>query len=133
GPGALLRLSSGSQVEVERTPDPTITGDGALNLAAGATLRATGSALIEASGSVSADATYDLAGGSLAFSVSNLALGAAPEGTSGLVLQPSALSSLGLKELSLTSAGTIDVYGVNSLSLPGELQLHAQGLRAMKI
>jgi len=128
--GALLRVSSGAQAgKVERT-NSTVAG-GKLTLEAGSALAAKGSALIEASGDVSAQADYELQGGSLAFSVARLSLGAPSESVSGVVLSPDKLSALNLQQLMLTSASTIDIYGSTTLAAAGELQLDAQGLRAM--
>jgi hypothetical protein len=130
GSGALLRVSTGGQTEkIVRTG---ATGDGgSLTLAAGSSLAASGSALIEASGSVDAQATYDLHGGSLAFSVSSLALGPAALSAGGLALSPDALAPLALKDLRLTSASPIDVYGAVSLDIGGTLQISTPELRAM--
>jgi hypothetical protein len=130
GSGALLRLSTGVQTEDVVRTGATGTG-GSLTLAAGSSLATSGSALIEASGNVDARTTYDLHGGSLAFSVSSLALGSAVPPGGGLALSPDQLAPLALKDLRLTSASAIDVYGPVSLDISGALRIGAPELRAM--
>ncbi len=47
------------------------------------------------------------------------------------MLQPGLLSSLGLKELSLSSRTAIDVYGDVSLDVSGDLRIKTGAVRAM--
>jgi len=127
--GAFLRVSTGAQAPVLRsdsTPDPT---QGALLLAQDATLKSTGSATLEASGSFQSQATYDLSGGSLALTAAQISLGAAPSGA-GLVIAPQQLSSLSLSDLELTSVAAIGVFGSNTLGVAGTLSLNAPAIAA---
>ena len=130
GDGALLRVSTGAQASIMRSdpnPDPTL---GALTIAQGATIKATGSATLEASGNFQSQATYDLQGGSLSFAASQISLGAAPSGTPGLVLSPTQLSTLNLSALELASSSVIDVYGPNTLAVSGDLTLDTPAIAA---
>jgi len=130
GNGAFLRVSTGAQVPIVRTnanPDPTL---GALTIESGATLTATGSASLEASGSFQSQATYQLPGGSLSFTASQISLGTAPGGTSGLVLSPAQLSTLDLNSLDLTSGSSIAIYGANTLGVAGTLTLDTGAIMA---
>ncbi len=128
GGGSVVRVSTGAQAPIVRTG--LNAAPGVLSIAAGATLAAGGSASLEASGNLQSQATYQLAGGSLAFSASQIDLGSAPAGTQGLVLSPTALSSLGLQSLSLSSASSIDLFGSTALTVDGGLQLAANSIVA---
>ncbi len=131
GDGALVRVSTGAQTAIVRSdpnPDPTL---GALAIAQGATIQATGSATLEASGNFQSQATYSLPGGSLSFTASQISLGAAPgTTTSGLVLSPAQLSTLNLSALGLASSSEIDVYGANTLTVSGNLTLDTPAIVA---
>ena len=128
GSGAFLRVSTGAQTSIVRI-DPGATA-GALTIGSGAVLKSTGSATLEASGNLQSQAVYDLAGGSLAFNATQISLGAAPTGSSGLVLSPAELSTLKLGDLELTSGTSIDIYGANTLAVAGTLTLDAPGIAA---
>jgi filamentous hemagglutinin len=130
GNGAFLRVSTGAQTSVVRTnpnPDPTL---GLLTIDQGATLKASGSATLEASGNLQSNATYDLPGGSLSFTASQISLGAAPSGTAGLTLSPTQLSTLDLNALVLSSTSSIEVYGTNTLAVSGNLTLNTPAIGA---
>jgi filamentous hemagglutinin len=130
GDGALLRVSTGSQTAIVRSdsnPDPTL---GALTIAQGSTIQATGSATLEATGNFQSQATYNLSGGSLSFTAPQISLGAAPGAVSGLVLSPAQLSTLNLSELELASSSVIAVYGANTLAVPGTLTLDTPAIVA---
>jgi filamentous hemagglutinin len=130
GDGAFVRVSTGGQTPIVRTnPNPTATL-GTLTIDSGATIKASGSASLEASGNFQSQANYDLAGGALSFTASQIALGAAPAGTAGLVLTPAQLSTLNLSALDLTSGSSINIYGANALSVSGNLTLNAGAISA---
>ena len=136
GDGALVRVSAADQVELARTGATGVGGR--LVIDAGARISSGGSALIEATGAVDAKATFDLAGGSLAFNVARLGFGDADSTYAGVALSAKDLSSLNLRELSLTSASDIDFFrtapvaatddGSTTLRVSGTLALSAQSL-----
>jgi len=105
--GALLRVSAAGEVNVVR--DLPITGSGGqLEVDAGAVLQAAGSMLLDSSQNTIFNGTIDMSGGALALDASNISLGAAPKGATGLVLAslPSNLDSL-----SFNSTGALNIYG----------------------
>ncbi|MDP3333249.1 MAG: filamentous hemagglutinin family protein [Methylococcaceae bacterium] len=105
--GALLRVSSAGQVTVNR--DQTVTGtQGELIVDAGATIRAAGSTLLDASKNTVFEGDIDMNGGSLALNSSRISIGAAPANTPGLVLSN---TNFTLDELQLNSKGDFDIYG----------------------
>ena len=128
GDGALLRVSTGAQAPIERTGVQGLTGN--LTLAAGAVLRSAGSVSLDATGSLSSQSSYDVRGGSLAFSAPQISLGSGSSASGNLVLSPTVLSSLDLANLSLTSGSSIDLYGSNALTIEGTLSLNAALLEA---
>jgi filamentous hemagglutinin len=122
GGGALLRVSTGPQVSIVRS---ALDGaGGAMNLSAGSSLIASGSATLDASGNLTSAATYSVQHGSLAFSAPQITFGATTQSGNALNLSSSELSSLDLAALVLTSASSIDVYGANSLAITGDLALN---------
>lgn len=131
GDGALLRVSTGAQTAIVRNdaaPNPAM---GALTIDQGATLQATGSATLEASGNLQSQANYDLPGASLSFTATEIALGTPSSGSSsGVVLSGQQLSSLNLSALELTSRSSIDIYGANTLSVGGTLNLNAPTIQS---
>ncbi len=126
GPGAVVQVSTAAQPELVRS-NPAGSG-GSLSIAAGALIASRGSALLEATGNVDAHPDYHVSGGSLAFSVSQLAIGDAPASYQGLALSATELSSLGLADLSLTSRAGIEFFGDTTLDVRGRLALQASGL-----
>ena len=133
GGGALLRVSTGSQVPIVRSALDASTGN--LTIASGATIQAAGSASLEASGQMTSQATYDLsAGAALSFTASRIALVGAGSAdtttTSSLDLSAAQLSSLNLSALQLNSRSTLDVFGNNTLVAPGSVTINASGIDA---
>ncbi len=105
--GALLRVSSAGQAAVNR--DQTITGTkGELIVEAGATVKAEGSTLLDATKNTVFDGLIDMNGGSLALNSSRISIGAAPDNTPGLVLSN---TNFTLDELQLNSGSDFDIYG----------------------
>jgi filamentous hemagglutinin family protein len=131
GGGAFLRLSTGMPAPVVRTNLDQSAGD--LTIANGATLAATGSALLESTGNLRSGAQYKLSGASLEFDASQITLGTptAAGAQPGLILNPSALSPLGLAALTLNSSSTLGIAGSNSLKLPGNATLEAAAIDAL--
>jgi hypothetical protein len=114
--GALLRLSAGAPVQLLRGPRRGAS-IGALTIAAGATLAADGSIALDATGDTRANGTLAVApGGALSIAANKVSLGAAPDGTDGIVISDfSVFGNLG--SLALKSYGRLDLFG--SLSLGG--------------
>jgi len=105
--GALVRVSSSNQAEVDR--DKTVTGrNGTLVVEAGAHLVSDHSMLLDSTKDTVFDGAIDMQGGSLALKAGKISLGDAPSSTSGLVLSN---TQFDLDELQLTSAGDFDIYG----------------------
>ncbi|HSV71759.1 MAG TPA: filamentous hemagglutinin family protein [Methylibium sp.] len=115
--GALLRLSSGGQAVVDRgsAPDASV---GTVRIEAGASLRADGSILLDATRSTQSQGSLaigDGQGGALSLASSQVSLGqtdgvAGVDG--GLVLSNAALAGLaGLDELTIKGYQGIDLYG----------------------
>jgi filamentous hemagglutinin family protein len=112
GDGALLRVSGSGQGEVERSG--TVTGrQGVLVVEAGATVKAEGSMLLDSTKDTRFDGKLDMNGGALALKSSQISIGNAPAETSGLVLADAAFT---LDQLSLTSAGDLNLYGALNLN-----------------
>jgi filamentous hemagglutinin len=128
GGGALLRVSTGAQTPIVRTDLDGASG--AMQLAAGSMLSSPGSVTLDATGSLISGATYQVQHGSLAFSAPQISLSASAGNGAGLNLSAAQLSSLGLADLSLTSASSIDVYGANALTIDGSLTLNAALIQA---
>lgn len=110
GDGALLRVSAGGQVAIERsTGNPGVKGD--IQIADGA--------VVAADQAIALDATHGtVIGGELAMEEGSLQLGAeqinfgeVPDGTPGLALNDTMLAQLGAQELMLTSRGNINFFG----------------------
>ncbi|TVT75501.1 MAG: filamentous hemagglutinin N-terminal domain-containing protein [Denitromonas halophila] len=119
--GALLHVSSGGGVTVQR--DTPSGSSGSLVIGRNATL-AGRSITSDATGSVRLDGVdagnrqFDLteAGGTVTFSASRLGFGQVPAGTTGLVLDASALAELGdASVLALRSYSTVDLYGAATI------------------
>ncbi|MBT0962712.1 two-partner secretion domain-containing protein [Denitromonas iodatirespirans] len=119
--GALLHVSSGGGVTVQR--DTPSGSSGSLVIGRNATL-AGRSITSDATGSVRLDGVdagnrqFDLTetGGTVTFSASRLGFGQVSAGTTGLVLDASALAELGdAAVLALRSYSTVDLYGATTI------------------
>jgi filamentous hemagglutinin family protein len=112
--GAFIRASNSAPVDVTRSVAPS-SAAGLVDIQSGATIGATGSLLIDATGSTTSDGRFAMGPNSALSLVSSLiSLGDAPTGTGGLALNQSQLASLNsLGSLQLQSYGAIDVYGPN--------------------
>jgi hypothetical protein len=133
GDGALLRVSTGDQVALNRAP-ASLAG-GILDVAAGATVRAGNSAILDATldnrtlGAVILPAQ----GGALTLGAARISLleNGTVVNTSGLVFDQDRLAALGNPaELVLRSYSTLDLYGNVSLGDAGlkRLSIEAAGL-----
>lgn len=110
--GALLRVSALQQIDVVR--DHATPGQsGLLTVAAGARLQSEGSILLDSTRDTRFDGRIVMAQGALSLKSSKIGIGAAPEGTTGLVI---AADQLNVDELRLISASSIDLYGNVSFS-----------------
>jgi len=110
--GALLRVSAGAAVSVQRHAPPGATGT--LQIAQGAVVSATGSAYLDATLSNVNHGQLNLpVGAALGVAAPRISLGdAIPAGTVGLLFNSAALSNLNsLAALQLSSYSTIDLYG----------------------
>lgn len=134
GDGALLRVSSGDQVQVVRSDSPGLMGR--LDVAPGATLAGAGSITLDASLDTRFAGALQAGQGSLLLGANRVSLGAVAGVTEGLLLPGELLAGLAARELVLTSRTSIDLYG--NLTLPGgqgstlaELVLDAAALRGL--
>jgi filamentous hemagglutinin family protein len=115
GDGALLRVSSGTQTAFSRgglsgTPQAT------LNVAAGASVNAGGSLILDAAGNTTVDPLADVRSPAVTVSSSRVSLGDVPNGTPGLNLTTTLLDSLrSLTDLTVTSGSSIDFWGAVQL------------------
>lgn len=119
--GALLRVSNGSAVDINRnlvTPDGTLTtparAAGTVTLEAGAKVSANGSIMIDATKTTTVSATPILgANAALQLGADRISLGStSPLNVAGLRIDDFGLDSLGyLTALTLTSYSSFDVYG----------------------
>lgn len=113
GDGALLALSSTSDISYSRTGSSSTSTIGELNIEAGSTLKAGNSVVLDASKSASLLGNVTLQdGGSATFGANRILLGNAALGTVGLNVNAAALAALGqLKALTLNSYNNIDTFG----------------------
>ena len=118
GDGALLRLAGQPTPRTTRVNVDRNRGD--LTIAAGAQLAADGSIELDATRDNDFNGTVQLgSGGTLAIAAGSMSLGAAPLGTSGLLLDDARLASLaGSAALALRAYDAMDVYGAVQLGGP---------------
>jgi len=110
GDGALLRLSGDKQVILNRTYTPGVKGD--LLIAAGSTLKATKSMLLDASQSTQILGDIQMQGGSLNLAANTINMGeVANLADDALNLSNLRLANLAVDELVLTGRDSIGVYG----------------------
>lgn len=125
GDGALLQLSAGAPVAVERSGGNGEKGD--LRIEAGATLTAAGSMYLESSRDTVMSGALEMEGGSLTLGAKQISLGDAPAATSGLVLTQAQLDGLHMDHLTLASRETVDIHGGVGLDMKG-LTIAAAGV-----
>ena len=113
GDGALLALSSNSDISYSRTGGSASSTQGELNIAAGSTLKAGNSVVLDATKSASLAGKVALQdGGSATFGANRILIGDAPSSIVGLNVNAGALAALGqLKALTLNSYNNIDTFG----------------------
>ena len=119
--GALLRVSNGAAITLDRNQtaaDGTVSAPdgtrGTLDIAAAATITASGSALLDATRTTTLSGRLDLAqGAALALGASRISLGSdAPTNVDGLRFDDTALAQFNsLAALALTSYSSFDLYG----------------------
>lgn len=158
--GALLRLSSGEQVDILRNADavdamarlrndpaalasinalrvskglaPLDVSKGVLTIDAGATLNSSRSVALDATNDTRLNAAASLQTRQLSAAASRVSLGNVPAGTSGLVFAGLSTGMLTQAEdLILKSYGTIDIYGTVELKSTQNLSLDTRNLRVM--
>ncbi|WKJ89049.1 filamentous hemagglutinin family protein [Methylomonas montana] len=128
GDGAMLRLSGGSQVSLNRTDSNGSAGD--LKVAAGARLHALESMLLDASHATELLGDIDMQGGSLNLGANAINLGEV-DGLTGnaLNLSNAKLTRLSVDELVLTARDSLAFYGnVGQVDANGELIVEADNL-----
>ncbi len=130
GDAAIVRLSSSAQADFTQVGSRASVAE--LHVAAGATLASGGSMNLLASGNAVLDGAIDVGGGALEIGALAISLGAAPGGTSGVVLSEARLNAFGASTLALSSGSGIDLYGNLALDFT-HLELDAAGLRGMGI
>jgi filamentous hemagglutinin len=131
GDGALLALSSKSDISYSRTGGSATSTKGELNIEAGSTLKAGNSVVLDATKSASLLGNVSLQdGGSATLGANRILLGAAPTDTLGLNINASSLAALGqLKALTLNSYNNIDTFGtVNFGNNTLDLTMNAAGI-----
>ena len=108
GPGALLRVTTGTQASVQRAA----TGSGLGLLAVGVHTTLSGKSLIfDATGNTSIDATAALAAQAVSLAASEISLGDSPGNTGGLNLTTTLLNQVAsAADLTLHSYSTIDIF-----------------------
>ncbi len=125
---ALVRISSGEQVRVQRKSSPGATlgtpGMGNLDIASGADLHGARSITLDASGNAVVDGKLRTDNGSLSLAAARISLVGDNENVrdGGLVLSNDRLKEINARDLILNSHSTIDLYGkivldVNRLAL----------------
>jgi filamentous hemagglutinin len=114
GDGALLRVSSGSQVTVARN---NVTGNlGMLAVGDGAAVTSQGSVLLDATRSTIVSSTAILAGKELSVAASNIDIGNGSSGNSSLALTPALLAQIqDFRGMTLHSYNDINFYGDSAL------------------
>ncbi len=126
GDSALVRVSTGDQVRVQRASD--VGAKGSLTVAAGAVLDAARSITLDASRDAIVDGDTQTHNGSISFGAARVSLGDAQNVNGGLVLSNERLARLKARELILNSHNSIDVYGQISLNNLDHVALNAAGI-----
>ena len=114
GDGALLRLSSSNQINLDRvntTGSNTAGASGVLDVQSGATISADKSVMLDASVATRVDGELQIQGGSLALGAERINLGDVPADAQGLTLSSDVINGLGVAQLVLSSRSTVDVFG----------------------
>ena len=132
GDGALLAVSSGSQISIGRSG--ALGVQGTLSLAAGSTLTAgKGSIYLDATSVIDTQGTMNVTGGNLAVQAPAIALGNAPANSPGAVLGQNAFGSGSLGTLSLVlsnpqGTAAVQVYDGTSVTAQN-IVIDAPGLQ----
>ncbi len=132
GDGAILRLSSVNQADIQRTGTSAAATQGSIAIDASAQLHATKAIAVDVTQGANLAGVMDANGGSLAFSAPQISIGG---GNSGLLLRADQLrtsngaSNADLQQLILNSSSNLDFYSSVSLSAD-DLQISAANLRS---
>lgn len=114
GDSAVLRVASGAAADLARSD---VSGSiGSINIADGATVAATGAALLDTTSDLTFAGEMQVSGADLSIGAPSIHLGAAPDDASGFVLDANAVRELDASSVTLRSRSAIDLYG------PVELQ-----------
>ena len=113
GNGALLALSSSSDITYSRTNVVDASTNGELSIENSATLKAGNSVVLDATKSAKNSGIVSLQdGGSATLGANNIVIGNAPAVAQGLALNTGVIAALGqLKSLALNSYNNIDTFG----------------------
>ena len=125
GDAAVVRVSSDAQDELFRTG---ATGSsGSILIDSGAKLSATGSMMLDATGTNTLNGSLDVTNASLALGANRISVGDSDPRAGGLVLGSSLLSGVKPSELILSSGSDISFFGTPTLNATS-LALHAGAL-----
>jgi hypothetical protein len=127
GDNAVVRVAAGSEATIER--NGTATGAAEIVVAPGAELASQGSLLLDAAGEISLGGRLLANDAGLWLGAQSMALGNAPIGRAGLVLDDAQLAALDVDDLVLRASSMIDVFG-NATLRAGSVRLDAAGIRA---
>lgn len=109
GDSAVLRVASGAAAELTRSD---VTGSiGSITIADGATVAATGAALLDTTSDLTFAGDMQVSGADLTIGAPSIHLGAAPDDASGFVLDADAVRGLDAASVSLRSRSEINLYG----------------------
>lgn len=131
GEGALLALSSSSDISYSRTGGSATASTGDLDIQAGSVLKIGKSLVIDATKTSNLDGDVTLQdGGSATFGANRILIGNAPTSVSGLNINAAALAGLGqLNALTLNSYNNVDTFGsVNFGNNQLDLTINAAGI-----
>ncbi|MES2503041.1 MAG: filamentous hemagglutinin N-terminal domain-containing protein, partial [Pseudomonadota bacterium] len=131
GEGALLALSSSSDISYSRTGGSASATTGDLDIQAGSELKTGKSLVLDATKSSNLDGNVSLQdGGNATFGANRILIGNAPASVSGLNINAAALAGLGqLNTLTLNSYNNVDTFGsVNFGNNQLDLTINAAGI-----
>lgn len=131
---AMVRVSTGPQAELSSMDAPASSGPSpasqTVTVAAGASVSAPGSVLVQAGTAVDFSGGISAQGAAVQLGSNSIALGAVPDGFSGLAIRAPLVAGLTGANLELDTPNVVDVFGAVDLSL-NQLTLKAPGLNAI--
>ncbi|HUA25569.1 MAG TPA: filamentous hemagglutinin family protein [Steroidobacteraceae bacterium] len=108
---ALVRASTGSQVDLTYTGTEPSSGAASLTVAQGALVSATGSMSFDTSGTVDFSGSLSANNASVRLSGDDIALGTVPTGFNGFAISAGLLGNLSSSQLTLDASAPVAVYG----------------------